>query len=88
MGTIYDKDNIKLSLFDRSQHHGHNISHIHANDHGERLWFDAEGNICEGKSKNSKAILKWIRSHQSEIKKRLKLLAEGKEITTIDGDIV
>lgn len=87
MGTIYDEDKIKLSLYDKTQRHGHYVSHIHANDHGKQLWIDAEGNIKEGESQNDKAISEWIKSHQAEIKERLRLLAEGKEITKIEGKI-
>lgn len=88
MGTIYDNDMIKMSLFDKTQNHGHCISHIHVNDHGDKLWIDAEGNIVKGKSNNSKAIVEWVRRNQPEIKERLRLLAEGKEISKIEGDYI
>lgn len=87
MGTIYDKDSIKLSLYDKSQNHGHLVSHIHAKDHGKTLWLTAEGDIKKGSSQNATSISKWIKEKQPEIKERLRLLAEGKEITLIEGDI-
>ena len=87
MGTIYNKNKIRLSLYDKSQHHGHDVSHIHVKDHDESFWIDAEGNIVEGSSKNMKKIIKWIKDNQVEIKDRLVKLAAGEEITIIDKDM-